>query len=174
MSSNPENQRIRYWMKIATRCIPDNRIFSYRQINSNDVQALGALMDRAYQGTIDHEGETLDQCVEEINAAVTGKYGPFIQEASFIVTSDNKIICASLVTLYKEKPLLAFSMTDPDFQRKGLATFLIEKSINALARTGYPEIYLVVTNGNLSAQNLYFRLGFCQIGRALPQQPPPN
>jgi GNAT superfamily N-acetyltransferase len=161
-------------MKISTRHISGDEKFSYRQADLKDIPSLGALMDRAYDGTIDHEGETPDQCTEEMNDTLTGKYGPFLKDASFVMTADDKIICASLITFYKEKPLLAFSMTDPDFQKRGMAGFLIKRSINALADMGYSELYLVVTEGNLPAQNLYARLGFSQLSRAWPQHPPPN
>ena len=51
-------------------------------------------------------------------------------------------------------------------QGRGLAGFLIERSLDALARAGYPTLFLAVTEGNAPAQRLYDRLGFRRVGPA--------
>lgn len=176
-------ERIRNWMKISTKAIPaaSDRVFrsnqAFRQVELSDTPALAALMDRAYTGTIDHEGETPEQCLEEMKGTLTGKYGPFLDFASFALFDENRdgekrAISASIVTFWKEKPLLAFSMTDPSEKGRGHAGFLIERSISALAERGHPVLYLVVTEGNTSAETLYRRMGFEFVGPALPKEPP--
>jgi GNAT superfamily N-acetyltransferase len=117
-------------------------------------------MDRAYTGTIDWERETPAECVAEMRGTLTGKYGPFFDFASFVIEEGGRIVATSLVTYWREKPLLAFSMTDPDYQGSGYGKYLIERSISALHARGYPAIYLAVTEGNTPAQKLYARLGF--------------
>ena len=169
-----ENKRARNWMKIPTRAMPTPADRVYRQVGIEDVATIARLMDRSYQGTIDHQGETLEQCADEIRSTLTGKYGAFFDFASFGIFESGKALSASLVTFWKEKPLLAFSMTDPDAQKNGHARFLIERSISALAERGYSEFYLVVTEGNTSAERLYRRLGFEFLGPALPEGPPPT
>jgi RimJ/RimL family protein N-acetyltransferase len=72
----------------------------------------------------------------------------------------------SLITLWKDHPLLAFSMTAPQYQGRGLAGFLICKSLFALKLAGYSELYLVVTEGNTPAEKLYRKIGFEFIGPA--------
>jgi GNAT superfamily N-acetyltransferase len=161
-------------MRIETSSLPAKKDQIFRQVKIDDASLLGTLMDSAYKGTIDYEGESLEQCIEEMTGTLTGKYGPFLDFASFAVFESGKALSASLVTLWKEKPLLAFSMTDSSAQGKGHAGFLIERSINALAEHGHPYFYLVVTEGNLPAERLYLRLGFVSLGPALPKQPPPN
>ncbi len=161
-------------MRIETRVISASSESAYRQVQIADAELLGALMDRAYQGTVDHEGETPEQCIEEMRGTLTGKYGPFLDFASFAIIESSRALSASLVTFWKEKPLLAFSMTDPMAQGKGYAGFLIERSISALAERGYPELYLVVTEGNTVAERLYHRLGFIFLGPALPKKPTSN
>jgi AmpD protein len=159
----------RRWMKIATREIALSKKLSFQQASLADAQDLAHLLDRAYTGTIDHEGETPEQCLKEIEETLAGKYGPFLDFASFLIPGKS----ASLVTLWMEKPLIAFTMTAPESRGQGLGGFLIERSISALAKNGYAELYLVVTEGNTPAQRLYTHLGFKDIGPALPQQPPP-
>ncbi|MBI4030431.1 MAG: GNAT family N-acetyltransferase [Proteobacteria bacterium] len=165
----------RVWMKAATgRFSSDSDTApSGVPVRSEYAEAIGLLMKRAYEGTIDDEGETLDQCIQEIRDTIAGKYGPFLKDASFIACFEDRIVSASLVTMWKGKPLLAYSMTDPDCQRCGLAGSLIRMSLNALADAGISELFLVVTVGN-HAQNLYSRLGFKILGSAPPQQPPPS
>ncbi|MCK4304359.1 MAG: GNAT family N-acetyltransferase [Candidatus Eisenbacteria sp.] len=54
-------------------------------------------------------------------------------------------------------------MTRPEFQNRGLATFLIKESINALLDQGHAALYLVVTEGKVAAQHLYEKVGFHKI-----------
>jgi len=130
--------------------------------------ALGLLMDNAYRGTIDHEGETIPQCEEEMRNTIGGKYGPFMANASFVSLQGNQAAAASMITLWKELPLLAFSMSDPAHQGKGLAGNLIRQSMFALKEAGHEALYLVVTEGNVPAERLYRKLGFEFLGPAIP------
>ena len=82
----------------------------------DDVDALAELMDESYRSTIDFEGETLQQCADEIRGVLCGKYGPRISEASFVAVVDDEIASACLVILWKGKPLIAYTMTSPRFQ----------------------------------------------------------
>ena len=163
-------ERVRNWMKIPTTPLPVNRELWFRRVTSDDAVALALLMDRAYRGTIDHEGESPAQCLEEMHGTVTGKYGPFLDGASFVITEGQNSLSASLVTFWKEKPLLAFSMTDPSAQNKGYSKFLIERSISALAEAGYSQLFLVVTEGNSAAERLYDRIGFIKSGPTRPKE----
>lgn len=177
--------RVRNWMRISTaldieRTFYDRGLAS-RTVNIEDVDRLAILMDRACRNTIDWERETPEQCRDEMHGTLSGKYGPFLADASFVIVGlptldslEGDILAASLVTLWNEKPLLAFSMTAPDAQGKGYAGFLIERSISALVKHGYPEFFLVVTGGNTAAERLYARLGFVSLGPARPGEPPPE
>lgn len=135
--------------------------------------ALARLMDVAFQGTIDHEGETLAQCEREMRDTILGKYGEFVSDASNLIFNGSDAVAACLISMWKGKPLLAFSLTDPKFQRRGLSVHLIRQAIAALYRKGEPVLNLVVTEGNTPAQHLYLKVGFKDRGPALPQTPPP-
>jgi ribosomal protein S18 acetylase RimI-like enzyme len=147
-------------MKIDTSTALTTQDVQCRLIHSGDSRNLSVLMYESYQGTIDYEGETLEQCQEEMVGVLDGKYGYFLDSASFLVEDSHGIKSASIVTLYNNKPLLAFSMTRPDAQGKGLAKSLIRRSIETLSKEGHPELYLVVTEGNYAAEKLYQRMGF--------------
>jgi tetratricopeptide (TPR) repeat protein len=127
---------------------------------------LAHLMEVAYQGSVDHEGETPAECLAEMEGTLNGKYGPYLAAASFIAVVNGQVAAASLVTLWKGDPLLAFSMTDPAHRGKGLAGALIRHSLHALRGSGHRELLLVVTEGNIPAEKLYRKLGFEPLGVA--------
>ena len=139
-----------------------DNVWQYRTILKSDVHSLGVLMLEAYQGTIDYEGETLQDAVSEVQATIDGKYGLFLNECSFLIEEGERILSACMVTWSErmQLPLLAYSMTHPAVKNQGMATFLIKKSINALHAQRYREVYLVVTEGNEAAQHLYKKIGF--------------
>ncbi|MBI3442086.1 MAG: GNAT family N-acetyltransferase [Proteobacteria bacterium] len=167
-----DSKPVRYWMKIATVALSLSAENDCRNISMADAEGLGGLMHVSYLGTIDFAGETAEQSIDETKGMLTGKYGDFLDFASFLIEKDGEIQSASIITLYHGKPLLADILTKPDAQGKGLAGRLIQRSIDALAAAGYRELYLVVTEGN-PAEALYLKLGFGKLGPATPRQPPP-
>lgn len=157
-------QKRRYTMRAELTVAQVEPLRPTRQLRVGDAEIIGKLQERAYRGTIDDEGEATEQFIQETRATLEGKYGPFISDASFWISENDKAISATIITIWKDKPLLAFSVTEPSHQRKGLAEFLIRKSMKALAELGYPILELGVTNGN-PAQGLYEKLGFKIVPR---------
>ena len=146
--------------------------FDVTPVRIEHAPILAHLMDTAYTGTIDHEGESPEQCLAEMRETIEGKYGPLIAEASFMAMNQSIATSASIITLWKGVPLLAFSMTAPAYQGQGRAGFLIQKSLSALKAAGYRELYLVVTQGNTVAENLYRKIGFDFLGSVLSNREP--
>ena len=139
-----------------------------RTLGPGDAPALATLMLDAYRGTIDDEGESPEGAVAEVSKTLAGGYGPMVWEASFVVpsTDDPRVLdSASIVTLSRDEPLLAFSLTRPEVQGRGLAGRSIRASARSLARLGHARILLVVTAGNTPAERLYEKLGFRDIPR---------
>jgi GNAT superfamily N-acetyltransferase len=139
-----------------------------RALGSADAAALARLMFDAYKGTIDDEGEPFEGAVAEVNKTFEGGYGPMVWGASFVTPSveDPAVLdSASVVTLWREEPLLAFSMTRPEAKRRGHAEALIRASARSLAGLGHGRVVLVVTAGNVAAERLYEKLGFQDIPR---------
>lgn len=127
---------------------------------AGDVAALGALMLRAYEGTIDDEGETLEQAVAEVARTFAGAYGRFDAEHSRLAERAGRIVSATLVTHWQDRPFVAFTMTDPAFARQGLARLLLQCVMHRLSQDGAHELRLVVTLDNTPALRLYESLGF--------------
>jgi predicted N-acetyltransferase YhbS len=102
-----------------------------RAIGTNDVPALGALMLAAYRGTVDDEGESEADALAR--ADYDGEYGSFLRDCSFVVPDDDgRIVGASMVTLFESDPFLTFLVVHPDMNRRGIGTFLVAASGNAL------------------------------------------
>jgi GNAT superfamily N-acetyltransferase len=137
-------------------------LWSCRNVTREDAGELGRLMLAAYRGTVDYQGETLQEAISEMEETLDGKYGPLLEKCSFVIEKSERIVSASIVTLWTDAnlPLLAFSMTDPSFRKQGMAGFLIRRSINSLIVRGYRELHLVVTEANDPARRLYEKIGF--------------
>jgi GNAT superfamily N-acetyltransferase len=157
-----DNERPRILMKVSLTPQLADRTWEYRLISQRDHKALGILMLEAYRGTIDYEGETLKDAIEEIQNTFEGKYGVFLQSCSFLIEKNEQALSACLITFYEKMnmPLVAYMMTHPRYKNLGMGTFLLKKCMNALLDSGYEELCLVVTEGNDPAYNLYERLGF--------------
>ncbi len=147
-------------MKLAMTRQDVDKSWSCRTVTPADTEALAKLMLAAYQGTIDYDGETLEDALFEIKGVFQGKLGSFQELSSFAIEQEGRFLSAIIVTLWREQPLVAFSMTLPDFKNRGMGTFLLKSSINALLTFNYIELYLTVTDGNEPAQHIYEKVGF--------------
>jgi GNAT superfamily N-acetyltransferase len=152
-------------MRIALKIqdIPEYR--NIRRISKDDIPSLGSLMLNSYKGTIDYEGETLEDAISEIQTTLNGKYGTFLEDCSFLAENNENAISAIIITWFEEirNPLLSFLITHPKYRNQGLGTYLLKKSINALMDNGYHELYLAVTDGNRPAQHLFKKVGFQEV-----------
>ena len=149
-------------MKLVLEKQKVTRRDNIRNISNEDAHLLGSLMLDAYKDTIDYEGESLEDAVSEVQATLNGKYGPFLEKSSFLAEKDGKAISLSIVTRFGEvkNPLLAFSMTHPEYKNQGFASYLLKRTINALLDDDFNELYLVVTEGNKPALHLFKKMGF--------------
>lgn len=137
--------------------------FPFRTITTEDSLHLGKLMYEGYKDTIDYENETEEEFLQEIHNTFNDEYGPCLFNCSFLIEQDTIPVAATIITVFKGLPLLAYTVTSKMNTNKGYSTFLIKKSINELIALGYKELYLVVTIENESALHIYKRLGFVEI-----------
>ena len=140
----------------------------HRAVERSDAAALGELMLAAYRGTVDDEGETLEDAVAEVEGVLDGSYGPFSADASFVVEGDGDLLVgASLVAIWdwESRPLLLYLVVRPEAKRRGVGTALLIATGNALSAAGHPELDLFVTEANAPAVGLYRKLGFEVVER---------
>ena len=125
-----------------------------------DVAGLAALMLDAYLGTVDYEGESIEEALSEVRETVEGTKGPFLWTASRVIEREGLLASACLVIRWREQPLVAFSMTRGRFKKKGLARACLLSSMKALREQGDTTLALFVTLSNEQAVSLYRSLGF--------------
>lgn len=121
-----------------------------------------AMLD-AYQGSIDYEGENLQQTVDELKRVFRGSYGPLMEEASYLVMEGDQVLSGLLTCLYRGEPSITYTFTRKSAQRLGYATLLINKAFDGLYRSGYHLLFLYVTLTNKGAVRLYESLGFQEV-----------
>ena len=131
-----------------------------RSPTTADVPTLGRLMYDAYFGTVDYEGESQADACGEIERTLAGEYGPLNFAASQVCEVEGVMLSAALITNWQSAPLLAYSITHPVTQGRGLATACILAACEELRRQGRTELRLVVTVANEPAVRLYRKLGF--------------
>lgn len=141
------------------------RRFNATPLSIDDAESLGALMLDAYRDTVDDEGETLEDAIIEARETILGRYGDIIRDSTLVVRKGQKLLGACVITNFNDAPLLAFSVTHPSVQRRGIAEFLIRLASNRLYRSGFRELFLFVTIKNAPAVNMYRKIGFKPVLR---------
>ena len=126
----------------------------------SDDEALAALMMRAYVGTIDYEGEDVADALVEVRDTFSGGKGPFLWSASNVIEREGVLASATLVIRWHNQPLVAFTMTDARFKRKGLGRACMLSTMRQLHAAGESELHLFVTLANDEAVGLYRSLDF--------------
>ena len=86
-----------------------------RSITSGDLHGLARLMLDAYVGTIDYDGQDLDDAVEEVRQYFES--GHPLLDRSYLVESDGAIVSAVLVSLPDDIPFIGYVMTAPDYKK---------------------------------------------------------
>ncbi len=130
-----------------------------------DAEALARLMHAAYAGTIDDEGETLEETRAVVAQYFAGEFGPPMPAVSEVTERGGELLAATLLTQWWGGPFVAFMLTAPQAQRQGLARSGLIRACNRLAAGDELWLRLVVTEGNTRAEALYASLGFVPVPR---------
>ena len=136
-----------------------------RHVTPGDVREIGKLLNAAYRGTVDDEGEDLQVWTQHARDVLTGQYGKFLIAASYVYPAAPPYQSATLIV--EGAPgcaVLGQVVTHPLFGQRGLARRLIQSALRPLAGMGYVHWYLEVTLANLHAVRLYRSLGFTPTG----------
>lgn len=136
---------------------------SVRPPTPEDAEALARLMHAAYAGTIDDEGETLDDTRAVVAQYFAGEFGPPMPAVSEVTERAGELLAATLLTQWWGGPFVAFMITAPQAQRQGLARAGLTRALNRLGAGDEPWLRLVVTEGNTRAEALYASLGFVPV-----------
>lgn len=154
----------RRWMIRPTAVLPyvENAAFRWETPTDADPETIAQLFLDAFWGTIGERGKrTLEAHQRSVtNYFATDFPSPLFAKASALLYENESGLAAAvcLVGLYKDLPSINFVVTHPLYQKRGLATALINRAITHLYAQ-YPWVILRVTVGN-PAENLYRKLGF--------------
>jgi GNAT superfamily N-acetyltransferase len=133
-----------------------------REVMVEDAEVLGSLFWRGFgRGGADGFDSEADARAEA-RGTLAGSWGPMVWKASLLGLVDGVAVAASVVVrddAHELLPLLAFLVTDPGHQRRGLGEQLLHETIVRLDGVGVRELHLAVDPGN-DARRLYERLGF--------------
>lgn len=141
--------------------IPDDPLS--RPVTSDDRIPLASLMLAAYRGTVDDAGEGPAEVAAEVAKLFDGTYGRFDTACSEVVIRDGAVVNATLVTEFQGGAMIAFSMTAPEWKRRGLARAGLLRVMARLRQAGREEVDLAVTAANTPARVLYESLGFVEV-----------
>lgn len=133
-----------------------------RQPSYADLEDLATLMIDAYRGTIDYDGETLDDARDEIRSYFTTSATSPLLAHSWVYIDQGAVAAASLAAFWtlREVPLIAYVMTHPAYKQQALGSWLVHRSLCSLHTAGYTEVRAVITAGNVPSEHLFARFGF--------------
>lgn len=154
-------KRIRMSLRLSDKPM----VFSHELVPA-EFSYLHAMADAfldAYRDTVDYEGETLNQTLDELRRVYKGCYGPFMEDSSFLLIEDERVRSGVLVCLYRDEPTITYTFTRKEDQRLGYATLLINRAAFALYKRGFHSLYLYVTVENIDALRLYESMGFTEV-----------
>lgn len=128
-----------------------------------DLEDLARLMLDAYNGTVDDNGETYEDALNEIRAYFSGERGgPPLLDCSKVFELRRMIVSACLVAEWTERqrPIIAYLMTRADMKRQSYASSLLFTSLRSLQDLEYSEAQAVITAGNTPSEQLFTKIGF--------------
>ena len=138
----------------------DSKNHCIRRVTQDDKKRIAKAMLDAYMCTVDQQEDTFEEALCEVENIFNNKYGPLIAEASLIIEKEGEVASIILITLYEETPLIIEIFTGKKYYKQGMATSLINASMNELLSLGYKQLCLYVKEENIEAIHLYKKLGF--------------
>jgi RimJ/RimL family protein N-acetyltransferase len=139
---------------------------SLRTPEISDLRALAELMLEAYRGTIDYEGETIAEAVDELQRylAPSAKHHALLKHSA-LLTDGTMLVSACLVMHWSRRncPSIGYVISHPLWKRRGLARHVVAESLCRLANDGHREVRTIITKGNAASEGLFLSLGFTRL-----------
>ncbi len=129
--------------------------------------ALAAVLLAGYRGTVDDEGET----IEEARVAIDHYLSVIDRSHSIVLLDADAIVAMSFVVRVGGIPYIDPVVVAPDRKRQGLGTEAVGLSLASLRRGGASEVGAAITDGNTASEQLFTRLGFTRRGPWPPLDP---
>ena len=125
-----------------------------------DRDALAALLLDGYRGTIDDEGEDLDDAyvvIDEYLARIE-------RRSSFVVFEQDTVVAFSFVVVVDQIHYIDPVVVAPARKQRGLARATVQLCLASLAAAGIAEVGAAITDGNIASERLFAGLGFRRCG----------
>lgn len=152
-----ELRKIRYEVALAPHGdIAEPVGFVTRNVVAGDRDALARLMIEAYVGTIDYEGETISEALDEIDGWFAGSS---LLEHSYVAVVDDRLVSAVLAMWIDDAPFIAIVMTEPTSKKAGCGRAVTACSLSSMANAGHDHAVLYITKGNTASERLFTSLG---------------
>ncbi len=155
-------QKLRYEIDLADltpAAMPHD--LQVRSISQDDLEELARLMLDAYVDTIDYEGESLEDAIEEVASFLDDDQA--LLERSYLVDDEGTIASAVLVSLADGRPFIGYVMTRASQKNQGLARLVTTTALERLAGDGHESVILYITEGNTPSEALFRSVGGVQI-----------
>jgi len=110
----------------------------------------------AYVGTIDYQGETLAEAIDEVDDWLGGS--PMLAH-SYGAVVGGRLVSAVLVMTLDDVPFVAYVMTDPDHKETGLGRAVVEAALSSLRESSHERVVLYITKGNAASERLFATVG---------------
>ncbi len=124
-----------------------------------DAEALAQLMLDAYLGTIDYDGENIEDARAEVDEFFSSE--PLLA-CSRVIEIEGVLAAACLLSTWEGSPLVAYVMTGSSSKRHGLARAVLLDSMDCL-RVTQREAFAFITEGNTASERLFMGLGAVRV-----------
>jgi len=145
---------------VERRATPSPSAVPTRPVADEDRDSLAPLLLAAYRGTIDDEGEDLDDAIEAIDHMVGHAIGRF----SFVATINTEIAGFSFVIQLDGLHYIDPVVVGPAHKRNGVGTAAVTRSLDELAAAQIFDVGATITDDNLASEALFRSLGFERRG----------
>ena len=131
-----------------------------RAVAATDRDALARLVLDAYRGTVDDEGETLDDALDAADLWLRLALAPH----SLVLEEHGQMIAASFVVTVDDRAYIDPVVVAASAKRRGLGAAIVSTSIRSLHDVGVVEVGATITDGNVASERLFASLGFVRVG----------
>ena len=143
------------WSDPATRLGP-----AVRHVDRADHEALAHLMLDAYLGSVDDEGEDID----DARGAISEYFEHIVWPHSYVLLNGAQLLAMSMVVVVDGVHYIDPVATAAAHKRDGLGRAAVAMSLQSLAAAGVDEVGAVITDGNTPSEHLFARFGFVRVG----------
>ncbi len=137
----------------------------FRNPADADTAVLAGLMMDSYIGTIDYDGETLQDAVKEVEGYFASKTGQALLDCSWLCLSGEELASACLVALRPDRPgpSISYLMTRSRWKNKGMATIVLDKALGSITDQGHKKVHAFITEGNRPSEAIFNHFGFTRV-----------